>query len=191
MIIAYLMNKTKSHSLRMALLSMERREIIMKAIWAEDNQGWMGYQGKLPWHIPEDLRFFKEKTSGNIVIMGRKTWEGIGHPLPNRINIILSRTEKEIPGCLVFSSAKEVLSYLQERQETEVYIIGGKEIFERFSPYYSTIYRTVIHHSYPGDIQAPRIDTKQWERVEIKEERSQTTPYPKITFETWQRKRSE
>ncbi|CAM3963374.1 dihydrofolate reductase [Catellicoccus marimammalium] len=163
----------------------------MKAIWAEDNQGWMGYQGKLPWHVPEDLRFFKEKTSGNIVIMGRKTWEGIGHPLPNRVNIILSRTEKEIPGCLTFSSIKEVLSYLQDKKEVEVYVIGGKEIFEQFFPYCHTIYRTIIHHSYPGDVQAPHIDNKQWERVEVKEEKSQTKPYPQITFETWQRKRSE
>lgn len=160
----------------------------MKAIWAEDNQGWMGYQGKLPWHIPEDLRFFKEKTNGNIVIMGRKTWVGIGHSLPNRVNIILSRIEKEIPGCLTFSSIKEVLSYLQEKQKIEVYVIGGKEIFEQFLPYCQTIYRTVIHHSYSGDVRAPQIDNEQWEKVE---ERIQTELQPQITFETWKRKRSE
>ena len=94
----------------------------------------IGKGGKLPWHYPADLRFFKETTTGNAVVMGRTTWASIGRPLPNRLNIVLSRSGsiEPQPGVILLRSKEEVLS-LDGYLKCDVFIIGGAKTYENFA----------------------------------------------------------
>ncbi|MBK9163472.1 MAG: dihydrofolate reductase [Acidobacteria bacterium] len=94
----------------------------------------IGKGGKLPWHYPADLRFFKETTTGNAVVMGRTTWASIGRPLPNRLNIVLSRSGsiEPQPGVILLRSKEEVLS-LAGYLKCDVFIIGGAKTYENFA----------------------------------------------------------
>lgn len=94
----------------------------------------IGKDGKLPWHYPADLKFFKETTTGHAVVMGSHTWESIGRPLPNRLNIVLSRSAEieETPNVRLLRSKDEVLAFAQ-KAETDVFIIGGARTFETFA----------------------------------------------------------
>ncbi len=94
----------------------------------------IGKGGKLPWHYPADLRFFKETTTGNAVVMGRTTWASIGRPLPNRLNIVLSRSGsiEPQPGVILLRSKEEVLS-LAGYLKCDVFIIGGAQTYENFA----------------------------------------------------------
>jgi len=101
---------------------------------AKDNA--IGKQGKLPWHYSTDMKFFKETTSGNAVVMGRKTWLSLGKPLKGRLNIVLSRNPNIEPeeSLLVFSDIDSVRS-LSKSLTTDLYVIGGAEIYREFLPY--------------------------------------------------------
>ncbi len=127
--------------------------------------------GSLLWHIPEDLRRFKELTTGHVVVMGRKTYETIGKPLPNRTNIIITRDKNySTPGCLIVRSledalekAKEVLmedsdnAFLSDRikRYNEIFVIGGGEIYEQAIGLADKLYLTLIHKSFEGDVYFP------------------------------------
>jgi dihydrofolate reductase len=134
----------------------------------------IGQKGKIPWHIPEDLKRFKKITSGHHVIMGRKTFEAIGHPLPNRTNIIITRNKQslllrnknyEAPGCKVVNSLQEALSASKISKEREVFIIGGEQIYKLALPIADEIYLTQVHHIFKGDAFFPKIDTGKWKEV--------------------------
>src|SRR5690242_20625334 len=94
----------------------------------------IGRNGKLPWHYAADLKFFKETTTGNAVVMGSRTWQSIGKPLPNRLNIVLTREQKKItPGSVMqLESADEVVE-LAKHLNRDVYVIGGAQVFEAFA----------------------------------------------------------
>jgi dihydrofolate reductase len=96
----------------------------------------IGKRGRLPWHYSSDMKFFKETTTGNAVVMGRKTWLGLGRPLKNRLNIVLSRNPNIEPeeSLLVFSDMDSVLS-LSKSLTTDLYVIGGAQIYREFLPY--------------------------------------------------------
>nr|ALG03728.1 dihydrofolate reductase [uncultured bacterium] len=114
-------------------------------------RGVMGKNNALPWHIPEDLKHFKSITSGKPVLMGRKTYESIGRPLPNRRNIVLSRNkEKLIPGVEIVSSIEEALSLLGSVQE--LCVIGGAEIFKLFEDKVTHLHITWVEKDIEGDI---------------------------------------
>lgn len=104
-------------------------------IAAVDRQGAIGKGGKLPWHYPADMKFFRETTTGHAVVMGRKTWLTLGKPLKNRLNIVLSRDASLEPqeSLLVFSDVDAVLS-LNESLATDLFVIGGAQIYEAFLP---------------------------------------------------------
>ena len=104
-------------------------------IVALDRNNAIGKGGTLPWHYPADLRFFKERTAGNVCVMGRRTWESLKRPLPDRLNVVLSR-EHEIesrPGVIALRDARSVLS-LVPYLARDVYVIGGAEVFRAFGP---------------------------------------------------------
>ena len=114
----------------------------------------IGKDNKLIWHVPGDLKRFKELTSGHTVLMGRKTFESIGRPLPNRRNIILSRdTNLQIEGCLVYSNLTEVL----ELFGNDLFIIGGEEIYKQTIGYADFIELTLIQKEFEGDAFFPQI----------------------------------
>jgi len=93
----------------------------------------IGKDGKLPWHYPADLKFFKETTTGNAVVMGSTTWRSIGKPLPNRLNIVLSRSDLDLPSdVLLFRDMSEVLA-LADHLKGNVFVIGGAKVFDTFA----------------------------------------------------------
>lgn len=125
-------------------------------IVATSKNGVIGNKGEMPWHIPEDLKHFKELTLNHSIIMGRKTYESIGKPLPKRDNIVLSRNSFEDNKIKIAHSIDEVLHYLNKREKLHIdykkaYVIGGQEIYEQFLPLVNFIELTKIHRFYNGD----------------------------------------
>src|ERR1700749_3703820 len=106
----------------------------------------IGKDNKLLWYLPNDLKHFKDITTGHTVIMGRKTYESVGKPLPNRRNIIITRQNITIEGCEVVSSIEEAIKLCQTEQE--VFIVGGAEIYKQSLPLVNRIYLTIVHHSF-------------------------------------------
>lgn len=145
---------------------------MISLIWAMDENRGIGYQNQLPWHLPEDLKFFKRMTIGKPIAMGRKTFESIGKPLPGRENIIITRQELMVEGCTVIHDVNE----LQTRQEPEVMVIGGAEIFKETLAMADRLYITKIHASFPADTYFPEFDEAEWEEREkvkgIKDEKN-------------------
>jgi dihydrofolate reductase len=119
--------------------------------------GVMGKNNALPWHLPEDLKHFKKVTMGNPIVMGRKTYESIGRPLPGRRNIVLSRqTDLDYAGVEVFASFAEALAELQKDANIrEIDIIGGAEIFKQTINYATKLHITWIDKDFEGDVVFP------------------------------------
>lgn len=116
----------------------------------------IGKSGKIPWHLPDDFRRFKERTLGHVIIMGRKTHESIGRPLPGRTNIVITRdATKEIPGCLLAASLEEALAKAQSIESEEIFVIGGGQIYAEALPKAERLYLTVIHAIMDGDAFFP------------------------------------
>jgi len=126
----------------------------------------IGKHNKLPWHLPEELKYFKKITSGKPIIMGRKTFESMGSkPLPNRQNIILTQDPNFVaPQCVVAHSVEEALSKVLSTEE--VMIIGGAHIYQLFLPMASRLYLTVVHIQVTGDTFFPALEPSDWELVE-------------------------
>lgn len=126
----------------------------------------IGKDGKMPWHLPADLRYFRETTSGHTVVMGRKTYESMGRPLPNRRNIILTRQKDlKIEGCEVFNDIEEVKKQFKDE---EVFVIGGAEIYELSLPFADRVYLTEIDAELDGDTFFPEIDKSKWREISRK-----------------------
>lgn len=144
-------------------------------IAAMTQKGVIGQNQTLPWHIPEELKYFRAMTLNKPIVMGRKTFESMGSkPLPNRSNIILTRDRLfEASGCTVLHSVEEILQ--QFKQCDEMMIIGGADIYKLFLPLASRLYITVIHETYQGDTYFPHVDWTEWA---LKEEQ------PKVLFTT-------
>jgi len=116
----------------------------------------IGKEGKIPWHIADDFRRFKERTLGHVIIMGRKTYESIGRPLPGRTNIVITRDSgREILGCLVVSSFAEAFEKAGELENEEVFVIGGGQIYTEALPLADRLYLTLVHAIMDGDAFFP------------------------------------
>lgn len=132
---------------------MKPSKISMIAALSQNNQ--IGINNKMPWHIPEDLEYFKRITMGHTIVMGRKTYESIGRALPNRNNIILTHDDSlTLPGVSILHSIEEVLN-LADQEEKELFIIGGGEIYKLFIPYANKLYITQIDTCIEGDTIFP------------------------------------
>ena len=140
------------------------------AIWAQDEKGVIGKEDRLPWHLPAELQHFKETTLNHAILMGRVTFDGMGRRLlPKRQTLILTRNSDEVvDGVLVFQDVKSVLAWYQS-QEKNLYIIGGKQIFQAFEPYLDEIIVTQIHAQVEGDTYFPEdFDLSLFETVASK-----------------------
>ncbi len=124
-------------------------ELIAIAAMAENRV--IGKDGKLPWHLPADLKFFKRTTTGGAILFGRTTYEGIGRPLPNRTNLVLSRTMDQVEGIEIVRSVAEV----EARPEKRIYICGGAEIYRQFFPHCSELLLTRVLQNADGDTYLP------------------------------------
>jgi len=124
----------------------------------------IGTGGGLPWHLPDDLRHFKRLTTGKPVVMGRRTYESIGRPLPDRRNIVMTRDpEYAATDCDVVSSVNEVLDLVGAADE--VMIIGGGQVYRDFLPHADRIYLTRVQADIEGDTYFPDIDAEAWRLV--------------------------
>ena len=122
----------------------------------------IGAGNKIPWHLPEDFKFFKQTTMGHVLVMGRKTFESIGRPLPGRETIVLSRSGWSHPGVRTVTSLDEVAPLVADRQ---VFICGGAEIYRQALPLCAEIYLTLVKREAEGDAIFPLFET-QFELVE-------------------------
>ncbi len=125
----------------------------------------IGLNNQMPWHLSADLKKFKKITMGAPILMGRKTYESIGRPLPGRTNIIISRNlSYSQAGCLVFNDIDKALASCGDAKE--VFVIGGSDFYQSMLPVADTLYLTQIHQEFPGDTFFPEIDSGQWIEVE-------------------------
>lgn len=133
-------------------------------IAALDENGVIGDGGQIPWRLPADLRYFKRVTMGKPLIMGRKTHESIGRPLPGRKNIVLTRNrDYEAPGCTVVHSMEEALAAAGDAKE--VMVAGGGEVYGQFLPRADRLYLTFVGAAVEGDTRFPPFDPQQWRLV--------------------------
>ena len=152
-------------------------------IWAMANNRTIGRNNALPWHLPEDLKYFKRTTLGKPIIMGRKTWDSIGRPLPGRTNIVISRDPAfALEGVKVVSSLQAAIAVAKaevERNEIEeAVVIGGAEIYALALPMADRLYLTQVHAEVDGDAFFPPFDTSAWqELVRQKYRASDDNPY--------------
>ena len=121
----------------------------------------IGSANSMPWHLPEDFRHFKQVTMGKAVIMGRKTYESIGRPLPKRTNVVITRSDLQIEGCRVVHSLDEAFEMFEPSEE--VFVIGGAQIYEQALSKADRILLTIVHRPYEGDTSFPTIDPSVWE----------------------------
>jgi len=141
---------------------------MISIIVAIASNGVIGSQNRLLWHIPEDLKRFKAITSGHPVVMGRKTFESLGRPLPDRTNVVITRNDTyNAEGAKVVGSLREAIALFSETEE--IFIIGGGEICAEAMPIADKLYITAVEHPYEGDTMFPEWERSQWRL--IKEER--------------------
>ncbi len=148
----------------------------------------IGKDNQLIWHLPRDMKHFKETTTGHYIIMGRKTFESNGRPLPNRTNVILTRDKGyNAEGCIVVHSLEEAINLAKD--DPEPFIIGGGVIYEIAMPLVDRIYLTQIHHKFIGDTFFPEINMDEWIEVEKRAfEPDEKNKYP-FTISTLDRKK--
>lgn len=147
----------------------------------------IGFENQLLWHLPKDLKHFKEITSGHPVIMGRKTYESIGKPLPNRTNIVVSRkTAWFEEGILIVGSIKEAVKFAKKIDE-EVFIIGGGKIYEQTMDIVDKLEVTLVKADLEADTFFPKIDPKIWKKTdEICHEKDEKNQHD-FCFQTFER----
>jgi len=163
-------------------------------IVAMDSEGGIGKNNDLMWHLPTDMKFFKDTTQGQIVVMGRKNYDSIPEkyrPLPNRLNVVLTRNEHfNAPDCLVFHSLETCLKHFEEETERIVFIIGGGEIYRMAleSDMLDEMYITHVHHRYEAETFFPRFEEENWESHVIFEQEKDAQHEAAFTVKKYTRK---
>lgn len=158
---------------------------MISLIAAMAHQRVIGYQGGMPWHMPVDLKHFKQWTQGKTIMMGRKTFDSLGRPLPKRRNIVISRqTGLQLPGCEVYDDARSFLSAWPADQE--LMIIGGASLYEQAMPMADRMILTFIDAKCQGDTFFPAWDSDEWQMVDRDEHQADANnphDYQFIVFE--------
>lgn len=148
----------------------------MNAIVNVDKNWGIGNKGELLISIPADMKMFREETTGNAIVLGRKTMETFpgGKPLPNRDNIVLSRkSDLKIPGATVVHDISELMEVLKLYDSNRVYVVGGETIYEQLLPYCDTVHVTKVDRAYEADAHFPNLDQMpEWEITAAGEEQS-------------------
>ncbi len=149
----------------------------MISLIAAISKNWViGKDGRLPWKLPADLAYFKKTTMGHPVIMGRKTFESLGKPLPGRENIVITKSRNYPPqNCLIFHSIDEAKTFCKDENS---FIIGGSQTYQEFFPYAERLYITLIDEDFEGDSFFPVIEPQIWRLIsQTKGERNEQNPY--------------
>ncbi|MFM5614388.1 type 3 dihydrofolate reductase [Aeromonas sp. FDAARGOS 1416] len=162
-------------------------KISMIAAMAHDRV--IGKDNQMPWHLPADLAHFKRVTLGKPVLMGRKTFESIGRPLPGRRNLVISRNpDYQVESIEVVGSVEAALALLAGSSVEELMVIGGGHLYAEMLPSADCLYLTQIDLAVEGDTRFPAFDDGQWQRIECESHPAdEKNPHP-YSFETWQRR---
>ena len=161
------------------------RSVSLIAAMAENRV--IGVNNTLPWRLPADLRHFRQLTTGHHVIMGRRNYESIGKPLPDRTNIVVTRnTEYRAPGCEIKHSLVDALQDIQD--DTEVFVIGGAEIYRQAMSDADRIYLTLVHANISGDTFFPEFDTREWNEISRTRHKADEKNPHAYSFVTYDRK---
>ena len=152
----------------------------------------IGRDNAMPWHLPEDLRYFKEKTLGKPVIMGRKSWESLGRPLPGRLNIVVSRRPSlRLDGAEVYASLDKAITrarqWAKEQAVDEIMLIGGGQLYHQALSQANRIYLTRIEIELEGDTWFPELPFDEWQRVDAQSQPA-TGDQPAYTFVVWEKR---
>lgn len=143
--------------------------MIISLIWAMSRNRVIGRNNKLPWRLPDELKYFKEQTLGKPVIMGRKTFESMSSPLANRLNIVLTRTVQNIDNVVVVHSLEEALDHGRHHCNTqkieECFVIGGTSVYTETLPLAQRLYATTVNAEIQGDAYFPEYDESCWKLV--------------------------
>jgi len=139
----------------------------------------IGDDNQLPWHLPADLKHFKTITSGYPILMGRKTFESIGRPLPNRTNIIITRNPAyKAEGCIIVSTIDDAITHAKTTNSNEIFIIGGAEVYKQLLPRIERIYLTIVHETFEGDAFFPELKETEWKEVShVRHEADESNDY--------------
>ncbi len=162
--------------------------MIVSIIVAVSQNDVIGKESELPWRLPADMKYFKETTSGHCIIMGRKTFEALGRPLPNRTNIIITRQEDfSAEGCVVVNQLQHAIDYAKDQGESECFIIGGGDVYIQALIWTDRIYLTRIHQSFEGDTFFQSLIPTDWkEIINNKHLPDEKNKYP-YSFEVYER----
>ncbi len=132
---------------------------------AENNV--IGKDNQIPWKLPDDMKFFREKTEGHPIITGRKNYEAMGRALPNRPNIVVTtQPDYDAPDCIVVPSVHEAIERAEDFEGDEIFVIGGGQIYREALPLADRIYYTKIHANIDGDVTFPEINESEWQEIE-------------------------
>ena len=141
----------------------------LKALAAMSLNRVIGVGNRIPWHLPEDFKWFKKMTTGQVVVMGRKTFESIGRPLPNRTTIVLSRSALQIPGVLTVGSVDKIDRTHPQVAGREIFICGGAQIYQQTLPLCSDLYLTLVKREVEGDTFFPPFEQQFQLAAELQE----------------------
>ena len=140
--------------------------MIISLIVAVDENNGIGFENQMPWHLPDDLTRFKKLTMGHHLVVGRKTYESIGSPLPGRQMIILTRnSEFSAQDCFTADTLDVALNLADNSGEKEIFIIGGAEIYKEALPLADHLYLTIVHTSAEADTFFPMIEEDDWSEI--------------------------
>lgn len=139
----------------------------------------IGFENDMPWHLPEDLKYFKEKTTGHTIIMGRKTYDSIGRVLPNRRSVVLTRQKLDFPKEIeVIRDINQIYQWNKANPDQELFIIGGGNLYNQVLPYADRMYITEIDENFEGDTFFPTFEANEWTLTsKVKGERNNDNPY--------------
>ncbi len=161
-------------------------KIIMAAI---ANNNVIGKDNNLIWHLPADLRFFKQTTKGHTLIMGRKTFESLGNPLPHRDSLVITRNkEYTSDGITVFNTLESALEYSENKGLETVFILGGGEIYRQSMEIADKLIITEVHEAFDGDTYFPEIDPEIWEETSREEHNADDKNKYNFAFVQYERK---
>lgn len=161
-------------------------DLVVTLIVAISENNAIGKNNQLLWHLPADLKHFKEITSGHPIIMGRKTYDSIGRPLPNRRNLVITRqSDLTIANVEVVGSIAQAISLCNA--ENEVFVIGGAEIYKQAIAFANKIYLTTVHENYEADVFFPTLKESEWKEISKEYHQADEKNNVAYTFSTLER----
>lgn len=164
---------------------------MINIVVAKASNNVIGAKNNLIWHLPNDLKHFKSLTSGHPIIMGRKTFESLGRPLPNRTNIVVTRDQDwNAEGIVKVNSLVKAIEEAQ-KINNEIDIIGGGNIYKQAMEFTDILYVTEVHHEFDGDTYFPEIDSYEWEEVEREDFKKDDKHAYAYSFVTYKRVKEE